>query len=264
MIRVVIADDEPPARQQVREFLGAEAAVSIVAECESGTDAANQIRILQPDLLFMDICMPGISGIDVLRTPGLAHLPYTIFVTAYAHYAVDAFAVEALDYLVKPLQQSRFHEAVSRARRFLERDASLSRRTDFLAVERYVAELQKTIAQRDRVAVKIGRSTHLLQQADIVFIEAEGDYVSIHAQDGRQSRVRESITAIEARLHAGYFARVHRSLIVNMRCVKELRSNKRGGYVLVMSDGSRLSCSALYQGNISAWLAGGSEGQGSV
>jgi len=262
MIRVVIADDEPPARQQVREFLGVETDIAIVAECESGVGAANQIRLLQPDLLLMDIRMPGMSGLAVLRTVGPTRLPYTIFITAYAQYAVEAFAVEALDYLVKPLQQSRFHAAVSRARRFLERDASLSRRADLPTVEQYIAELEKHVTRLDRVAVKIGRSTHLLQQASIVFVEADGDYVSIHTQDGRQARARESIAAIEARLHCGYFARVHRSLRVNMRWVKELRSNKRGGYVLVMGDGSRLSCSAMYQGNIAAFLETWSAGAG--
>jgi len=262
MIRVIIADDEPPARQQVREFLGGETDIAIVAECDSGTDTAHQVRELQPDLLFMDIRMPGMSGIEVLRAVGSTRVPYTIFITAYAHYAVEAFAVEALDYLVKPLQQSRFHAAVTRARRFLERDANLSRRADFPAVEHYIAQLEKNLTWRDRIAVKIGRSTHLLPQADIVFIEADGDYVSIHTQDGRQARSRESIAAIEARLHSGYFARIHRSLIANMRCVKELRSNKRGGYVLVMSDGSRLSCSVLYQENIAAFLEqGASDGR---
>lgn len=127
MIRALVVDDEPPARDQVREFLSAEPDVLVVGESADGEDALRQIRALEPDLLFMDIRMPRMSGLEVLTSGGAeARLPYTIFTTAYAHYAVEAFAVEALDYLVKPLERGRFREAVERARRYLARDASLA------------------------------------------------------------------------------------------------------------------------------------------
>jgi two-component system, LytTR family, response regulator len=241
VIRVVIVDDEPPARLQVREFLAHDKDVTVLGECGHGEEAVHQIRALTPDLVFLDMRMPGMSGLDVMRSAVTAGSPYIIFTTAYSQYAVDAFSVDALDFLVKPLERRRFQEAVARARRYLERDASLSRAIDPVAADAFITQLELRASRRERVSIKIGRSTQILEAAAIVFIEADGDYAAIHQQNGQVVRTRESITALEARLPRSFFARVHRSLIVNLRCVRELCANKRGGYTLVTTTGRRLN-----------------------
>jgi two-component system, LytTR family, response regulator len=254
VIRVVIADDEPPARLQVREFLAGEQDVTVVAECEHGEEAVRQIRALKPDLLFLDIRMPGMSGLDVLRSSVKAATTYTIFTTAYSQYAVEAFSVEALDFLVKPLERRRFQEAVARARRYLERDASLSRVVDPIAAEAFIAQLELRASRQERIAIRIGRKTQILEVANIVFVEADGDYATIHQQNGQILRTRESIVALEARLPRTFFARIQRSLIVNLRCVRELSANKRGGYTLVTTTGRRLDSGAKFDSALKGLL----------
>jgi two-component system LytT family response regulator len=254
MIRVVIVDDEPPARLQVREFLAREQDVTVVAECGHGKEAVNQLRALKPHLVFLDIRMPGMSGLDVLRSAVTAGTPYTIFTTAYSQYAVEAFSVEALDFLLNPLARGGFQYAVARARRYLERDASLSRVMDPSAAEAFIAQLELRASRRERIAIRIGRKTQILEVATIVFVEADGDYVAIHQQSGQILRTRESIVALEARLPRTFFARIHRSLIVNLRCVRELRANKRGGYSLVTTTGRRLDSGAKFDATLKGLL----------
>lgn len=260
MIRVLIVDDEPPARDQVREFLGAERDVLVVGESADGEDAVRQIHALEPDLLFMDIRMPRMSGLEVLSSSAQARLPYTIFTTAYAHYAVEAFAVEALDYLVKPLERSRFREAVERARRYLVRDASLMRRIEPETLRAFIARLETLGggARRERLAIKVGRRVRFLDPALVEYVSADGDYVSVHLQgDEEVLRARDSIAELQGRLPPARFLRIHRSLIVNLDCVKELRSNKRGGYTLVMASGCRLAAGATYASAVEALLGSG-------
>lgn len=248
MIRTLIVDDEPPARAQVREFLADEPDVAVIGECDDGRDALNQIRLLKPDLVFMDIRMPHMSGLEVLRAE--AKLPYTIFTTAYSSYAVEAFAVDVLDYLVKPLERQRFRKAVERARHYLERDAALLRRIDTATLQTFLAYLDEAGNRRERLPVKVGRTTQFLDMGVIEFIEADGDYAAIHRQDGTVARTRESILALEARLPAVRFVRIHRSIIVNLDCVREVRSNKHGGYSLVTASGRHLKTGAKYDDSL--------------
>ena len=256
MIRALIVDDEPPAREQVREFLAAEADVLVVGESADGEDAVRQIRSLTPDLLFMDIRMPRMSGLEVLGSSAEARLPYTIFTTAYAHYAVEAFAVEALDYLVKPLERGRFREAVERARRYLARDASLMHRIEPEALRAFLTSLETGGggARRERLTVRMGRKVRFLEVDLIEHIRADGDYVAIQLQGEEVIRARDSIADLQTRLPSARFLRIHRSLIVNLDCVKELRSNKRGGYTLVTTNGRRLAAGASYASAVQALL----------
>jgi two-component system LytT family response regulator len=257
MIRVLIVDDEPPAREQVREFLSGEADVLVVGESADGEDAVRQIRALGPDLLFMDIRMPRMSGLEVLSSSAQARLPYTVFTTAYAHYAVEAFAVEALDYLVKPLERGRFRDAVERARRYLARDASLMRGVEPQTLRAILASLETAGggARRERLAVRVGRRVRFLEVPLIEYIRADGDYVAIHLQSDEVLRARDSIADLQTRLPTARFLRIHRSLIVNLDCVKELRSNKRGGYTLVTASGRRLAAGATYASAVQTLLA---------
>lgn len=252
MIRALIVDDEPPARAQVREFLADEPDVAVVGECRDGRDALNQIHLLGPDLVFMDIRMPQVSGLEVLRSE--AQLPYTIFTTAYSSYAIEAFSVDALDYLVKPLERNRFRKAVERARRYLERDAALLRRIDPAALQAFLSSIDTAGHRCERLSLKIGRTTQILDVNMIEYIEADGDYVAVHRNDGAVVRTREGIAALEARLPAARFTRIHRSIIVNMDRVREVRSNKRGGFHLVTTSGRRLATGATYDPVIHAFL----------
>lgn len=256
MIRVLIVDDEPPAREQVREFLSGEPDVLVVGESADGEEAVRQILALEPDLLFMDIRMPRMSGLQVLSSSAPTRLPYTIFTTAYAHYAVEAFAVEALDYLMKPLERSRFREALERARRYLARDASLMRRIEPETLRAFLASLEAEGggARRQRLAVKVGRRVRFLDLPLIDYIRADGDYVAIHLRGEEVLKARDGIAELQERLPTGRFLRIHRSLIVNLDCVKELRSNKRGGYTLVMANGHRLAAGATYASAVEALL----------
>ena len=258
MIRALIVDDEPPARDQVREFLSAEPDVLVVGESADGADALQQIRALEPDLLFMDIRMPRMSGLEVLSSGAEARLPYTIFTTAYAHYAVEAFAVEALDYLVKPLERSRFREAVERARRYLARDASLMRRIEPQILRAFLASLETFGGgtRRERLAIKVGRRVRFLDLPLIEYVRADGDYVAIHLRGEEVLKARDGIAELQVRLPSARFLRIHRSLIVNIDCVKELRSNKRGGYTLVTASGHRLAAGATYASAVETLLAG--------
>src|SRR5690242_10976690 len=184
MIRALIVDDEPPARDQVREFLSGEPDVLVVGEGADGEDAVRKIRALEPELLFMDIRMPRMSGLEVLSSGKEARLPYTIFTTAYAHYAVEAFAVEALDYLVKPLERGRFREAVDRARRYLARDASLLQRVEPETLRAFLSGIETLGggSRRERLDVKVGRRVRFIDLPSIEHISADGDYVEIHLQ----------------------------------------------------------------------------------
>lgn len=248
MIRALIVDDEPPARAQVREFLAGEPDVAVVGESSDGRDALEQIRLLDPDLVFMDIRMPEMSGLEVLRAE--AKLPYTIFTTAYSKYAVEAFAVDALDYLVKPLERQRFRRAVERARRYLQRDATLMRRIDPDALQAFLTQLDAAGNQRERLSIKVGRTVQILDANSIECIEADGDYANVHRNDGTVTRTREGIAALEARLPTARFVRIHRSLIVNMDCVREVRSNKHGGFSLVTASGRRLKSGSKYDDSL--------------
>jgi two-component system, LytTR family, response regulator len=248
VIRALIVDDEPPARGQVREFLSGEPDVLVVGESADGEDALQQIRALDPDLVFMDIRMPRMSGLEVLSSGVESRLPYTIFTTAYAHYAVEAFAVEALDYLVKPIERRRFRDAVDRARRYLARDASIMRRIEPETLRAFLSGLEALggDARQERLAIKVGRSVRFLDPLLIEYLRAHGDYVDIHLRGEAAVRARVSIAELEARLPSARFMRIHRSLIVNLDCIKELRSNKRGGYTVVTAGGDRLAAGATY------------------
>lgn len=244
MIRALIVDDEPPSRAQVREFLADEPDVTVIGESSDGREALDQIRRLDPDLVFMDIRMPRMSGLEVLRSE--VQLPYTIFITAYSSYAVEAFTVDALDYLMKPLERCRFRQAVERARRYLERDATLLRRIDPATLQAFLANLAAVGNRREQLPVRVGRTIQIFDTDLIEYIEADGDYAAIHRKSGEITRTRESITALEARLTGTRFTRIHRSIIVNLACVREVRSNKRGGFSLVTTSGQRLKTGAKY------------------
>jgi two-component system LytT family response regulator len=240
-LAVMIADDEAPARRKLARFLADHLDVAIVAEASSGLDALDLIARTKPALIFLDVNMPDLDGIGVAETLARADAPPAIvFVTAYDRFAVKAFELSALDYLLKPFDRERFEDALTRARRALETPA----------VPANLAELLAGIRREDRYARRLlipadGRS-FFVPVRDIVRLEAEGNTVSVFAAGGARHALRATLESLESRLDPAQFARVHRSHVVNIDAIAEITPWFHGDYKLVLRDGTELAWSRRY------------------
>lgn len=244
-IRAIIADDEPLARHGIRQLLASHRDVTVVAEARNGREAVRALHALRPDLLFLDVQMPELDGFGVLREFGTEGMPAVIFVTAYDEFAVRAFNAHALDYLVKPLEEERFAEALERTRERLQLAEAVarSRRLSALLVE-YEQDRATRQITRQRLLVPTPTGDLVLDADQIDWIEADDYYASIHAR-GRSYLIRESLTALEHRLAGGAvrFVRAHRSALVNVDRVRELLVEPTGETVLVLRNGARVPVS---------------------
>jgi len=267
-IRTVIVDDEPLAREGLGLLLAKEPEIEVVAECGNGTDAIREIGRLTPDLVFLDIEMPRIDGFGVLRALDPAQLPFVIFVTAYNSYAVEAFNVHAIDYLLKPVRQSRLQESLQRLRDKI-RDRELKENSWHLGqlLEQF-SRLGSSLLPRaeagaggkgdpdeGRIVVKSHGRVHFLQARDILWVEASGDYVTIHTPQ-KSHLLRETMHNMENRLLRHGFQRIHRSAIINLACISELASNRNNEYNVVLNDGTVLSLGRSYKDSLYAALGG--------
>jgi two-component system, LytTR family, response regulator len=241
-IRALIVDDEPLARRGVRARLEQQQDIEVVGECRNGREAVAAIRRLAPDLIFLDLQMPGLGGFDVVAEIGPERMPMVVFVTAHDEHAIRAFEVQAVDYLLKPIDDGRFGQALDRVRgRLNERaDGTLSRRLAALLG----AGTSQRIAVRDR-----GRIV-LLPSREIDCVEAEGDYASIRAGE-KTYLVRETMAQMETRLGTG-FLRIHRSAIVNAARIRELRPQPNGEFVVILHTGLELRASRGYADRLRA------------
>ena len=244
-IRALIADDEPLARRGIRQLLEAHEDVRVIGECRDGRETLRALQTQAPDLLFLDVQMPEVDGFGVLRAHGPERMPAVIFVTAYDEFAVQAFETHALDYLVKPVNDARFAAALSRVRERM-------RSADALELARRLGALLETSSTREtgsvgdhhrmrRLLVPTPAGDLLLDVDEIDWIQAEDYYAAVHAR-GRRHLVRESLNMLEARLDPTRFVRVHRSAIVSVDRVRELRA-AHGESVLVLRDGTRVPVS---------------------
>lgn len=241
--RVLIADDEPLARERLRTLLGAEDWVEVVAECQNGTEAVDSIARLQPDLVFLDVQMPGATGFDVIDAVGPDRMPLVVFVTAFDKYALRAFDVHALDYLLKPFGRDRFQETLKHARASLERRRAGDLGRRLLAL---VNDIKPEPPKLDRLVVKSGGRVFFLRTDEIDWIEAAGNYVRLHV--GATSHLlRETMNSIEARLDPEKFFRIHRSRIVNMERIQEMQPWLNGEYAVVLRNGTRVTLSRGYR-----------------
>lgn len=236
-IRAVIADDEPLARRGIRQLLTPHSDVTVIAETRNGRETVKALLTLKPDLLFLDVQMPELDGFGVLREIGAESMPAVIFVTAYDAFAVQAFEAHALDYLVKPLQVTRFAEALERMReRVRSAEAvDLSRRLSALLAMR-----EKERAKQ-RIMVPTSAGELVLDAEEIDWIEADDYYAAIYARGGRHL-IRESLASLEQRLDADRFVRAHRSAIVNMDRVREVRRETNETW-LVLNNETRVPVS---------------------
>jgi two-component system LytT family response regulator len=242
--RVLIADDEPLARERLRMLLSNEDWVEIAGECANGPDAVAAIQKLKPDLVFLDVQMPGASGFDVIAAVGSERMPPVVFVTAYDRYALRAFDVHALDYLLKPFDRDRFQQALGRARQHLERRDAGELERRLLAL---VQDLRTTSPQRpERFVIKAGGRVFFVRTDEIDWVEAAGNYVKLHV--GAEAHLlRETMNALEAQLDPDVFFRIHRCHIVNIERVKELQPWFNGEYVVLLHSGARLTLSRGYR-----------------
>jgi two-component system LytT family response regulator len=242
LTRVLIADDEPLARERLRMLLGGEAWLQVVAECQNGTEAIEAIERLQPDLVFLDVQMPGATGFEVIEAVNPEHMPLVVFVTAFDKYALRAFDVHALDYLLKPFDRERFEQSLSRARQHLERPTNGDLERRLLAL---VQDLRPA-PRLERFVIKSGGRVFFVRADEIDWIEAAGNYVKLHV--GTDAHLfRETMSTLESRLDADTFFRIHRSHIVNIERVKELQPWFNGEYVVFLRSGTRLTLSRGYR-----------------
>ncbi|HEV2194184.1 MAG TPA: LytTR family DNA-binding domain-containing protein [Candidatus Acidoferrum sp.] len=246
-LRTLIIDDEVLARKKIRAFLQEYPEFQVVGECADGERAVADIKAHKPDLIFLDVQIPGRNGFEVLDGLEDKCTPAIIFVTAFDKYAVRAFEVRALDYLLKPFNKARFAEALNR---FHEQGARLSgaeRKEELKAV---LQQLQRESREGERIAVKSGSRTIFLRKGSIEWVEAQGDYVKLHS--GKECHLlRETMTAISERLDADRFVRIHRSRIVNLDYIREIRPLWGGDYTVLMRDGTELTMSRTYRATFS-------------
>jgi len=245
-IRALVIDDEPLARDMIREMLAGDPEVEIVAECANGREAVEAIRSLSPDLIFLDIQMPELGGFEVLESFEANQVPYVIFATAYDQYAVRAFEVHAFDYLLKPFDQERFDAAWQRAKAQVKLDRTGERDRHILAL---LEELKTGPRYLERLVVKTGGRVFFLDVDQIHCIEAEGNYVRVHDQS-KHYLLRETISGLEEQLDPKQFLRIHRSAIVKIDKIKELQPWFHGEYRIILENGKQLTLSRNYRSNL--------------
>lgn len=252
-IRTLVVDDEPMARERVLSLLQQEQDVEIVGECRDGTQAIVAIQQHAPDLVFLDVQMPGCDGFGVIDAIGADRMPTVIFVTAYDEYALRAFQVHALDYLLKPFARDRFLETLKHARESLERRRAGDLGRRLLAL---VHDIKPEPPKLDRLVVKSGGRVFFLRLDEIDWIEAAGNYVRLHM--GEESHLfRETMNRMEGRLDSRRFVRIHRSRIVNTERIKELQPWFNGEYVVILRNGTRLTLSRGYRDKLQDQLKSG-------
>jgi two-component system LytT family response regulator len=246
ILRILIVDDEPIARRRLKTLLKSEPSVEIVGESEDGESALEAIRRLRPDLVFLDVQMPGLDGFDVIELLASAECPAVIFVTAYDQYAMRAFDVHAVDYLLKPFARSRLRQALARA-------AALAGRADNLARLHALVDSVRADQPLRRFLVKTTGRVYAVRTDDVESLEAAGHYVELRTASATHL-VRDSIAAIERRLDPARFVRIHRSAIVNVDKVKELHPAFHGEFEVVLAAGRRLRCSRTYAAELTRVL----------
>ena len=242
-IHTLIVDDEPLARDRIKRFLRDEEGIRLIGECKNGSEAIDAINSESPELVFLDIQMPEKNGFDVIKALDAKNMPTIIFVTAYDQYALQAFDVHALDYLLKPFNRERIKRALVRAREHIDhkRMGNIDERLNAL-----IADIRGEKKFLDRLVVKAVGRVFFLKTDEIDWIEAAGNYVKLHV--GRDSHmIRETMNGIESKLDPAKFLRIHRSTVVNIDRIKELHPMFSGDYAVILRNGTELALSRNYR-----------------
>ncbi len=242
-LQTIIVDDEELARNGIRHLLQSEADVKIIAECKDGIEACDSIAELNPDLVFLDIQMPGLNGFEVISSLKMEILPYFIFVTAFDDFALQAFKVHAVDYLLKPVNPDLFHSALSRARLLIE-----GKKNDVFQqkLSALINETEKQQSYLKRLVVKERGRTIVVNIDDINCFTAEGDYVKIHT-DNENYLYRATLNNLTEKIDPVQFCRIHRSTILRINLVKEFEPISKGDYILKTSNGHQFTLSRSYR-----------------
>lgn len=265
-LRLIIADDERPARQRLSDLTDRRDDIDVVATCTTGREAVAAIREHDPDVVLLDVQMPGLTGFDVVQEIGPENMPVTIFVTAYDQHALQAFDVAAIDYLLKPFEDERFNEAIDRARRYIRLEAVDAARGQLLDLleatdEEEAAERRTekssvssdgsngTAAERDdngyleRIPVRKAKEIRIVPAATVAYVKSDGPYAELHTADGSKHLIRESMKSLEKQLNPEQFCRIHRSTIINLDFVESVEPNYNDRYVVRLVTGERLDVS---------------------
>ena len=245
-IRVLLSDDESLARERLRSLLEGEPDLEIVGECGDGKSAIAMIKRDQPDLVFLDIQMPEVDGFGVISALQGGSIPLTIFVTAYDRYAMKAFEVHALDYLLKPVGKERLTEALDHARKQLAQPTEATFQKRVLDM---LSDLDSRQHAPQRIVIKADGEIVCLKPNEIDWAESAGNYVCLHV-GGNTHVLRETITSLESRLGQRQFLRVHRSTLVNVDRIKTLRPSLYGDYSILLRDGTKLTLSRGFRENV--------------
>jgi len=248
-MNVLIVDYEPLAREGMVLLLREEASISGVTQARNGAEAVALIRAQRPDLLLLDVQMPAMDGFGVLKELGADAIPPVIFVTAHDKYAIQAFEVNAIDYLLKPVTRARFSQALSRVRERLSVQGPDNRNVLSL-----LQQLSTQSRYLSRIALRAGGRISFAGVEDILFIQAAENYVQLHLK-GSRHLLHVPIATLESSLDPHMFLRIHRSLIVNLRHIQELETGPHGEYIVILQGGARLQSSRSYHDKIKTWAA---------
>ena len=251
---VLIVDDEPLARRGIRVCLKNEPEITVLAECSSGKEAVEQIQVLNPDVVFLDVAMPGMSGFDVLAQLDRENRPLIVFLTAHDEYALAAFDCQAADYILKPIDDARFKDMLERMRRRLREkiaDSSLNRRLPDAPEAMGPARSAPTHLRK--FAMRVGNRIKIVPVGSVSWIGAAGDYVTLHV-GVQQFLIRESLESLERQLNPEKFTRIHRSAIVALDSILEIATLPSRDYELILKDGTRLRGSRRYKNRMTTGL----------
>ena len=245
-IRALVVDDEPVARDRLVKLLQQQSDVELIGECSNGVDTVTAIERLSPDLVFLDVQMPEMDGFEVVRALEAREVPAVVFVTAYDEYALRAFEVHALDYLLKPFSSVRFRATLEHARAQLSRHRAGELGRKLLAMAPELWEKQILSRPAERLLVRSTGRVHFIRTADIDWCEAAGNYIRLHV--GQQEHLlRETMNSLETKLDPRLFVRIHRSTIVNVERIEQLRSSIAGDHTVVLKTGAKLTLSRGYR-----------------
>jgi len=251
-IRTLIVDDMPLARERIRMILGADPEIEIIGECADGDEAVEAIKNLKPEFVFLDVQMPGLDGFSVVEKIGVEKMPVVVFVTAYDEFAIKAFEVSALDYLLKPFEEEQLTRAVIRAKREIQKRQASDLNNH---LRQLLAAVKPETKYLKRLVVKTAAQTILVQTEDIDWIGAAGNYLELHI--GKETYlIRERISRMEQNLDPEKFARIHRSTIVNLDRIKTLHPLFNGDHITILRDGTKLNMSRAFYGKLLLRLNG--------
>lgn len=241
LLKILIVDDEQPARKKIRSFLKGQSGIESILEAENGIEAVEKLHQHQPDMVLLDIQMPGMTGFEVIEAIGIENMPVIVFVTAYDRYAIDAFEVQAIDYLLKPFDEERFQRSFNRA---VEQIAL--KKSNLSNLKNLINEVSRETKHLERLIINEGSRYFFVPTSKILYIAAEEKYVKIFTEKDHYL-VRNTMNNLEQQLDPAKFKRIHRSYIVNIDFIKEMQPWSHGDYIVILKNETKLTLSRRFR-----------------